>query len=393
MTRQSLSINKLKQSVCEQVDNQRQDLVTLSLRIHNNPEIGFEEIKAMTWLTDYLGNFGFTIEKGIGELPTAFRASYGGDEPYIALLAEYDALPIVGHACGHNVIAALAVGAGVASRVIVDNYNGTILVLGTPAEEFHGGKINLLRAGVFKSIDAALMVHPGVRNRATGEALACISLDIEFIGKAAHAAAYPYQGINSLEAMILAFTSINSLRQHIKDKARIHGIITHGGNAANIVPAYSAAKFLVRAPDNTYLEELKQRVLRCLEGAALATGAELKYKWGEVIYEPLKSNMMLSSLFASNLKILGRQVEPFDSQASLGSTDMGNISQVVPAIHPTIAIAAPGCSLHSEEFTKAAASEGATAGIMDGAKALAMTVVDLIRDPKVMDRVQSEFRC
>jgi len=388
----SLSSHKIKQSVCNQVDEQRQELVSLSLKIHNNPEIGFEEIKAMTWLTDYLGNFGFMIDKGIGGLPTAFRASYGSDEPCIALLAEYDALPIVGHACGHNVIAALAVGAGVASRFVADNYKGTILVIGTPAEELHGGKINLLRAGVFKSVNVALMVHPGVRNRATGEALACISLDVEFIGKAAHAAAYPYEGINSLEAMILAFNNINSLRQHIKDKARIHGIITHGGNAANIVPAYSAAKLLVRAPDNTYLEELKQRVLHCLEGAALATGAHLKYKWGEVTYEPLKNNTILSRLFAGNLRMLGRKVEPFDSQVSLGSTDMGNVSQVVPAIHPTIAIAAPGCPLHSEEFTKASASETATAGILDGAKALAMTVVDLMSEPEVMTKVQSEFR-
>ena len=391
MTKKLLSAKQLKDDVCSQVDKQCQELIALSIKIHDNPEVGFEEVKAMTWLTDYLINFGFRTEKEIGGLPTAFRASYGSGRPHIALLAEYDALPVIGHACGHNVIAAVAVGAGVATRCVVDSHVGTIFVLGTPAEELYGGKINLLRAGVFQEVDVALMVHPGVRNRAIGEALACVNLDVEFIGKAVHAAAYPDQGVNALEAMILAFSAVNSLRQHIKDEARIHGIITNGGHAANIVPAYSAAKLLVRAPDNSYLEELKQRVLCCLEGAALATGARLEYKWGEVTYEPLKSNKVLSHLFAANLKILGRKVEPFDSPVSLGSTDMGNVSQVVPAIHPTIAIAPPGCLLHSDEFTYAAASETAAEGILDGAKALAMTVVDLLYEPEVMAKVQAEF--
>jgi amidohydrolase len=391
MTRKSLSTNQLKVSLCTQVDEQRDELIDLSSKIHNNPEIGFEEIKAMTWLTDYLGSNGFIIEKGIGGLPTAFRASCGGGKPCIALLAEYDALPIIGHACGHNIIAAIAVGAGVASRQVVHNFNGTVQVIGTPAEELHGGKISLLKSGVFQAVDVALMVHPGVRNRSTGEALACISLDIEFIGKAVHAAAYPDQGINALEATILAFNAINSLRQHIKDKARIHGIITHGGHAPNIVPAYSAAKLLVRAPYKAYLEELKQKVLSCFEGAALATGAQLKYKWGDVIYEPLIRNMTLSRLFAANLRILGRKVESFDSQVSLGSTDMGNVSQVIPAIHPTISITTPHCLLHSDEFAQASASETATEGILDGAKAIAMTVADLISEPAAIDKVQTEF--
>ncbi|MBM3153758.1 MAG: M20 family metallopeptidase [Chloroflexi bacterium] len=391
MSKKTLSKADLKAKICQQVDRQRGELVELSLRIHANPELGFEEVKAIGWLTDYLGNNGFVVEVGIGGFATAFKAFYGEGGPYVALLAEYDALPGVGHACGHNVIAAAAVGAGVASRVVVDNCGGTVIVFGTPAEELHGGKVGLLRAGVFEGVDVALMVHPGVRNRATGEALACVNLDIEFFGKAAHAAAYPDQGVNALEAMILAFNAINSLRQHIKEKARIHGIITHGGHAANVVPAYTAAKLLVRAPDNAYLEELKRRVLGCLEGAALATGARLACRWGDVLYEPLKSNRTLAKIFANNLEVLGRKVEPLDAPNSLGSTDMGNVSQVVPAIHPTIAIASPGTLLHSDEFARAAASETASEGVLDAAKALAMTVVDLMSEPRILAKVKAEF--
>ena len=392
MAKKTLTKVELKAELCHQVDEHRRELIELSLKIHANPELGFEEIKAMTWLTDYLGNNSFVVEKGVGGLATAFKARYGSEMPRIALLAEYDALPGVGHACGHNIIAASAVGAGVASRIVADNCGGTVAVIGTPAEELHGGKVGLLRAGVFEGVDVALMVHPGVRNRATGEALACASLDIEFFGKAVHAAAYPDQGINALEAMVLAFNAINSLRQHIKEKARIHGIITHGGHAANVVPAYTAAKLLVRAPDSAYLEELKRRVLGCFEGASLATGARLKYKWGDVVYEPLKSNRTLSKLFASNLEALGRKVEPFNSPTGLGSTDMGNVSQVVPAIHPTIAIAPPGVLLHSEEFAHAAASEAAGEGVLDATKAMAMTVVDLMSEPEVLAKVKAEFR-
>lgn len=391
MPKKTLSKADLKAKACQQVDDYRRELVELSLKIHTNPELGFEEIKAIGWLTDFLRNNGFVIEVGSGGFATAFKAFYGSGRPCIALLAEYDALPGVGHACGHNVIAAAAVGAGVASRVAVDNCGGTVVVFGTPAEELYGGKVGLLRAGVFEGVDVALMVHPGVRNRATGEALACVSLDIEFFGKASHAAAYPDQGVNALEAMILAFNAINSLRQHIKDKARIHGIITHGGYAANVVPAYAAAKLLVRAPDNAYLEELKRKVLGCLEGAALATGARLEFRWGDVLYEPLKGNSTLAKLFANNLEALGRKVEPLDSPNSLGSTDMGNVSQVVPAIHPTIAIASPGTLLHSEEFARAAASETASDGVLDAAKALAMTVVDLVSEPRLLAEIKSEF--
>jgi len=389
----SLTKTKLKAEVSKQVDNHRHELIELSLKIHTNPELGFKEEKASGWLTDYLARNGFQVEKGIGGLPTAFKAVYGSDKPVIALIAEYDALPQIGHACGHNIIAASAVGAAVSSKSIVDSCGGTVAVFGTPAEELFGGKVIMLKAGVFEGVDVAMIMHPGVRNAATTEALACIGLDVEFFGKAVHAAAYPERGTNALEAMILAYNAVNSLRQHIKDRARIHGVITHGGEVANVVPAYSAATFLVRAQDNIYLDELKQKVLKCFEGAALATGARLDYKWGEVVYAPMKNNLVLAQQFAQNLESLGRKVEPFESYFGFGSTDMGNVSQVVPAIHPSVAIASPEVLLHSVDFVQLATSEAGHTGLLDAAKALAMTVVDLLSEPQILARVKAEFSC
>jgi len=251
--------------------------------------------------------------------------------------------------------------------------------------------VPMLREGVFDGVDVAMIIHPGVRDAATAEALACIGLEIEFFGKAVHAAAYPERGINALEAMILSFNAVNSLRQHIKDRARIHGIITHGGEAANVVPAYSAAKFLVRAADDAYLGELKQKVLNCFEGAALATGARLDYRWSEIVYAPMKNNLALAQLFAQNLESFGRKVELFEPHFGFGSTDMGNVSQVIPAIHPSVAIVSPDVLLHSEDFAVAAASELGHKGLLDAAKALAMTVVDLLSEPQALAGVKDAF--
>jgi len=268
-----LATEKLKASVIAEIDACRHQLSELSLKIHSNPELGFHEVKAAAWLTQYLEENGLSIERGICELPTAFRGSYGQGKPAVAILAEYDALPDLGHACGHNLIAASAIGAGVASKLTIDRFGGTILVIGTPAEELYGGKVIMAERGAFNNVDMAMIVHPGVHDAATTQALACLGLQVEFFGKAAHAAARPESGINALEAMLQSFTAINSLRQHIKDRARIHGIITDGGKAANIVPAHSAGTFLVRAEDAPYLDELKQKVLNCFIGAATASGA------------------------------------------------------------------------------------------------------------------------
>ena len=385
-----MEIEELKVKVRDDVELQRQQLIQLSLNIHDNPELGLKEENASTWLTSYLRARGFHVERGIAGLATAFRATYGQDSPRIALLAEYDALPKIGHGCGHNIIAASAVGAAVASKSIIDQLGGSIVVLGTPGEEVFGGKIDMVRAGTFKKIDVAMIVHPEVRNMPTEEALACSSLEAEFFGRPAHAAGQPHKGINALDAMILAFTSINSLRQHIRGDARIHGIITDGGEAPNIVPAHSAAVFLVRALDDDYLAELKDKVLNCFTGASVASGARLEYRWRDRTYAPMKSNMTLAELFKQNLESLGRQVETCDPHFGLGSTDMGNVSQVVPSIHPTIAIAPREVVIHTPEFAAAAASEAGHKGLMDAAKAMAMTVADIIQ-PGMLDRIKQEF--
>jgi amidohydrolase len=385
-----LEIEKLKLTIKDAVESQRQQLIQLSLNIHDNPELGFQEEKASAWLTSYLEDSGFHIERGIAGLSTAFRATYGQGSPRIALLAEYDALPKIGHGCGHNIIATSAVGAGVASKSVIDQLGGSIVVLGTPGEEVFGGKIDMVKGGAFKEIDVAMIVHPEVRNMPTEEALACSSLEVEFFGRPAHAAGQPHKGINALDAMILAFTSINSLRQHIKGDARIHGIITDGGEAPNIVPAHSAAVFLVRALDYDYLAELKDKVLNCFTGASVASGARLEYRWRDKTYAPMKSNMTLAGLFKQNLESLGRQVEAFDPHFGLGSTDMGNVSQVVPSIHPTIAIASREVLIHTPEFATAAASQAGHEGLMDAAKAMAMTVVDILQ-PGILDKIKQEF--
>ncbi len=386
-----MDTSELKSRVINEVDKHHDELKELSLRIHSNPEIAFQEEKAVAWLTDYLQAKGFSTEKGISGLETAFRATYGKGKPAIALLAEYDALPKLGHACGHNIIATSAVGAGIAARVVADELGGTVQVLGTPGEESGGGKVYMVKRGVFNGVDAVMMVHPAGLNTATTKFLALQTLEVEFFGKPAHAAARPEVGINALEALLMSYAGINSLRQHIRDSARIHGIITDGGEAPNIVPAHTAGHFIVRAADDNYLEELKVRVLGCFIGAATATGAKLKYKWGETRYAPLHNNFTLARLFRKNLQSLGRRVHLVDPRISFGSSDIGNVSQVVPSIHPLIAIDTARAVTHSPQFAKTAASEAGTRGLTDAAKAMAMTVVDLMAAPAVLGKVKKEF--
>ncbi len=386
-----MAIDRLKALVTGEIDSRQPQLTELSLKIHAHPETGFQESRAAAWLTGFLEENGFSVEPGFCQMPTAFRASYGQGRPAIALLAEYDALPGLGHACGHNIIAASAVGAAVAAKAAVDQYPGSLLVIGTPAEELHGGKILMARRGAFDNLDAAMMIHPGIHNAATTQSLACVALEVEFFGQAAHAAARPEAGINALDALIQAFNAINALRQHIRDKARIHGIITNGGEAANIIPAHSAGSFLVRAEDEAYLTELKQKVLNCCLGAATATGARLEYCWGEVSYAPMRNNLTLARLFQQNAESVGRPMALSAPSTAFGSTDMGNVSQLVPAIHAFVAIAPASVTTHSPQFAEAAASESGTGGLLDAAKAMALTVVDLLANPQVIRQIKEEF--
>lgn len=386
-----LDIEQLKSMVVAEVDNGRDKLCDLSRRIHDNPELGFQEHHAASWITNFLQGGGFTVERGICELPTAFRARYGEGQPVIAFLAEYDALPALGHGCGHNLIAAASAGAGWASRLAVDRMGGTVMVIGTPAEELYAGKMVMAERGAFDGLDAAMMVHPGSHDTAVTEALACQGLDIEFFGRSAHAAARPEGGINALEAMIQSFNAINSLRQHIRSNARIHGIITDGGKAANVVPEHSAANFLVRAADQKYLSELKQKVLDCFLGAATSTGSRLEYKWEEHYYAPMLNNLTLGRLFVRNMRLLGRKSRLEDPDKSFGSTDFGNVSQIVPGMHASVSVARRGIPIHTSQFMEAAVSEAGLESMLDAAKALAMILVDLIANPRQMQKVKDEF--
>jgi amidohydrolase len=385
------NIESLKITVINNIDKQNKELTELSHKIHDNPELGFKEYKAVSWLTAYLKDNGFQIETGIAGLATAFKATYGQGKPHIALIAEYDALPKLGHACGHNIIATSAVGAGIAAKAAVDAFGGSLFVIGCPAEEIFGGKIDMVRASAFDGLDLAMMVHPTVVNTATILALALNNLEVEFFGKPAHAAAYPHKGINALDAMILSFNNINSLRQHIRDDSRIHGIITDGGEAPNIIPAHSAGVFIIRSMDNIYLEELKSKVVNCFKGAATATGARLEYKWEDKMYASMKNNVTLAGLFDKNMSSLGRKMEELTPSFVIGSTDMGNVSQIVPSIHATVSIAPPDIAIHTSEFANAAISEAGTKGLLDAAKGMAMTIVDVLGYQETIKKIKQEF--
>jgi len=385
-----MNAEELKALVAAEVDSRSADLRSLALKIHANPELGFKEFRAAEWLASFLEENGFSVSRGICQLPTAFEARYGKGRPAIAYLAEYDALPDIGHACGHNLICAAAAGAGLGSKKAVDRLGGSVLVIGTPAEEVYGGKAIMVDRGAFEGLDAAMLVHPNNVDMATAQALACQTLYVEFVGKSAHAAARPEAGVNALEAMLLSFAGVNSLRQHIRSNARVHGIITDGGQAANVVPAHTAGEFLVRARDDDYLDELKERVLNCFKAGATATGAELKYKWDEVRYATMVNNIPMAKLYQENMRAFKRNPLLVESGEAFGSTDMGNVSHIVPTIQPYVGIGG-GILIHSPEFAAAAASESGIRGMLDAAKAMANTAVDLMADPAIMDKVKQDF--
>ncbi len=385
-------LNEVKAQVRNKIKRHEAELRILTHQIHSHPETAMNEYQAVGWLTQELETQGFNIERGICELPTAFRATYGTGKPTVAFIAEYDALPGLGHACGHNLIATAAVAAGIGTKEAVDIFGGSIQVIGTPAEELNGGKIIIADRGGFAGIDAALMMHPGTFNSAMITALACVALDVEFFGKEAHAAAHPEFGINALEAMILSFNALNSLRQHITPDSRIHGIITDGGQAANIVPAHSAGRFLVRAGNVGSLNSLKEKVLDCFKAASLATRTRLEYHWDDQeYYAPMRNNITMARLYVENMGRIGNTVPLFNSAQSFGSTDMGNVSQIVPSIHAAVAIAPQGESEHTIEFARYAANENGLTQSLRAAAGLAMTAIDLLASPNAMAAVRLEF--
>jgi amidohydrolase len=380
----------LKARVVESVDARAGALDELALRIHERPELAFEERFASTALADHLAREGATVTRGAGGLETAFAAEIGSGAPVVAILGEYDALPGLGHACGHNLMGTAASLAFLALRDVVPELRGRVRVVGCPAEERGNGKVKLIRAGVFSDVDAALMYHPGDRDEIDPLMLAMVTLDVEFTGKAAHAAAEPDQGRNALDAVMLAWTAISALRLTIRSDSRIHGIITDGGRAANIIPDRSAATFMVRSPDNAYLNDLRRRVLACFEGAAAATGCELRAKWSDVC-ELVSTNRPLAEAFAENAKALGRQMKPRRPGDTHGSTDMGNVTSIVPGIHPFLSITDGPVAGHSTEFAAAAHTPQALETMHVAAKALAMTAIDVLSDDKLRARAKEAF--
>jgi amidohydrolase len=387
-----MNFAETKLQVASQIDALEDDLWTIASSLYANPEIAFEEFQSAALITSFLEERGFDIQKGSGGIETAFQAVRGENEdsPVIAILAEYDALPKIGHACGHNLIASAAVGAGLGVASVLDQFDGQIRVIGTPAEEGGGGKRIMVDAGVFSDVDAAMMFHPASKNMVFRGSLASMRLKLEFIGKTAHAAASPQEGINALDAMILTFNNINALRQHFEIKDRIAGIITHGGDAANIIPGYTSAEFSVRGETEDRRAEVRQKLINCAEAAAQATGCELQVE-AMPGYTEIVPNRVIGNLFTDNLTRLGREVVAPEPNERMGSTDMGNVSKVVPSIHPYLETVPKEIAGHTVEFREVCMSDKGKSAMLDAAKAMAMTAVDLYVNPHLVIEARTEL--
>lgn len=379
-------------SITAAVEARGEQLKELALRIHAHPETAFAEHQAASWLAECLGENGFTVQEGAGGLETAFVASWQGAEggPTVAILAEYDALPGIGHACGHNLIATGALGAALALKDACPRLAGRILVLGTPAEEGGGGKILMADAGLLEGIDVAMMWHPSARTMVLRGGLACARANLKFFGRPAHAASAPEQGISALDALINTFVAVNSLRQFVRDGVRIHGIITRGGDAPNIVPEYCEARFLIRAPELGELRQVADRVYSAARHAAAAVGATCQVDEG-LIYPERNNNHQLAERLAAHLEAMGVEVHPAPKRGGLGSSDIGRVGRETATIHPYIAIAPAGTATHTREFAEAAASDRGLEAMLVAAKAMAMTAADAVLDAEFLGLVRAEF--
>ncbi|PLR95958.1 M20 family metallopeptidase [Bacillus sp. T33-2] len=380
-----------KKIIVDAVEARDAELCELALQIHRNPELSFHEHESARSLIAPLEKAGFVVERGIANLETSFRATWEGEPggPTIALLAEYDALPGLGHGCGHNLIGTSAIGAALALKDAVPNLKGKIVVLGTPAEEVGGGKIVMVEDGVFDEVDVAMMCHPHKSTMVLRGGLACVDATFKYYGKATHAAASPEQGISALDAVIHTFVAVNSLRQFFKDDVRIHGIITKGGEATNVVPAYCEAEFLLRAETVEELKIVREKVYAAARFSAAAVGATVEIEEG-LIYAERNNNVTLANLFKDNLELLGEEVAEPPKKGGIGSSDIGNVGQVTATIHPYIKIT-DTANTHTPEFVEAAGSEEGMAGLNKAAKALALTAFDLCIDEEHYRAVRAEF--
>ncbi len=388
-------VARLKEKAAARIDEYRDRIVELSLRIHDHPEVAFEEKQASRWLTDALKTWtSAEVQLGVADLPTAFVANLKGQEPgpTIAFIAEYDALPGVGHGCGHNLICSIAVASAVGIQAVLGDLPGQIKVIGTPAEEGGGGKVFMIKKGIFEGIDAALMIHPLDECKIGEHLLALSGLTIDFHGKAVHASAKAHEGINALYALIMTFQAINNLRETFRATDRVHGIIAQGGERPNIIPAFTRGEFYVRGATRQRVEELLEKVKNCARGAALATGASVEFPASRLPdLDSSRINATLNEAFAKNLAAQGFTPRLVTEEPLGASNDLSNVSQLLPTSEVTVPIAPKGIQAHSIEFAKAACSDLAFDSLIRGAKAEVATAIDLLTDPALLERVKQAF--
>lgn len=385
-------VEELKTRACNLIDSNADELVRVSHEIHDHPEQNYEEVFASELLTRSANGSGVPVELGAFDCPTGFSGDVGTG-PTVCIMSEYDALPEIGHGCGHNIIAAAGLGAAIALASIAKDSGGRVRYMGTPAEEGGGGKILMARNGALTGVDLAMMVHPADADLATIDAIALQQLLVEYSGLESHAAAAPHLGRNALDAAVLGYMAVATLRQHILPTERVHGIFLKSGDKPNIVPSEASTEWYVRSNDVTSLAALKPRVLAALESGAHACGCSVSHEWIGAAYADMVTNNTMGTMYAHNALRLGRTVaDPRQGgHRVVGSTDMGNVSHLVPSIHPMIASAPSGTSIHTKQFAQFARSPMADKAVLDGAKAMAMTAIDYWTSPERQVAVAAEF--
>lgn len=385
-------MENFKEKLSSIFDNYLEEFKTLNEYIYNNPELGNQEFKACAAHVEILKKHGFETTTNYANIPTAFLGKYsnGNGGPKVAILAEYDALPGIGHGCGHNIFGVTSIATGILIKEIMKDMVGEVLVIGTPAEETCGAKVEMAKLGIFNDIDVAMAVHPtGEAHVRSGSSQAMEAIQFTFKGKTAHAAGAPHEGINALDGVILLFNSINALRQQTLETARIHGIISNGGKAANIIPDLAVANFYVRATTLSYLKELVEKVKNCAKGAALTTGTTLEMENYETSFANLVTNEKLSQTYEKYLKLQG--VEKIKDKESMGSTDMGDVSHCCPTIHPSFPLTTSHLTGHSVEFACASVQPEAYKGMKEAAIAMALTAIEIYTNPKLLEEIKTEF--
>jgi amidohydrolase len=384
-----VTVSSARDTAAAVVDRHLDQLVSLSHSVHSTPELCFGETASARAVAEAMRSGGLQVDEGVYDLPTALESRTGDGDLVVAVCAEYDALPGVGHACGHNIIAATAVGAGLALAAVADELDLTVRVLGTPAEEGGGGKVLMLERGAFAGVHAAMMVHPWPTERLTATCLAVAHYDVSYRGREAHASAAPWEGVNAQDALTVAQVAIGLLRQQLPPGDQVHGVVTQGMGAANVIPASVTARYMVRSRTAEGLRALRPRIDACFEAGALATGCTLAYEELSPVYSHMEADPALLRAYRANAEALGRSFEADDDGSPLPtfSTDMANVSLAVPTIHPLIGIETHGAVNHQHEFAAACITPSADAAVRDGAVALAWTAIDAATDPELRERL------